>query len=875
MPYARGAGGGRVVPLAFFDTISVPIEHLHQRSSKTLSMVKRILLSCFLLSTFFVLNIRSSSGQSSLTADTPWPMYQHDLQHTGRSPFAGPQHKPVLLWTNAKPLDNSLFYGAGGISIAPDGNLILSERSLTKYDPINRQQIWRYTEAGGWNRSFPLIAADSSIYWPYENNIARVNQAGQADWVGIFGANYAQNSSPQFTSSGDILYMIDGLWSISQQGLLNWMIPFSSWAGGVPAIDSNGVIYATGPTLNDSLCAYTALGAINWCKSLPGAGYDVTPAIGPDGSVYVTLHEYLNKISPAGELLWSFAADPGQLGNTYFTRGMAIAPSGVVYAYFNRSSNGSILYAISPDGKLQWQRTFLPNPVTGSNAEVDHPLLTDRNGNIFFCAYNSHCYGVGPQGDLLWNFEFPLIESIAIAGVIQPVLLKDGILWLMDNHGAFYALADPQMAPVLDTSLETISIAVDPGSNGADQAIKVTSSIPGFPYRVEAPAESWVAPGALAGTTDGDLILHINTSALAEGIYHSTIVIKPDGWIGNDVALPITVSIGMKQFYLPVIKNDEGKTPRILYKSMYFKDTQIASISPQGTDRTAIITGLDGYQLDDQFFSPDGKNVVFWVYQSPRHYLRVLDTVTGKITHVYNQATSLPFWSGDSSQLVFTSGQNGNVNIYIWNLISDQVKQVTNSTAQKGDVIWSPDGEWLAYTTDGWNAGMIRADGSGAHLLPNPRGFYNLPIQWSPDSRYVYTLSSTNCCDPLELWRYDTLTKTNSFVSAQQIDGLISNRKIDIRHYLTFSPDGKRIAFVGKSDVFLMNLDGSQLQNLTLSPQIESSPSWSPDGQSLVFARRENNSSAQDDLYTIRVDGTNLTKITNNVLFDSFPFWTQ
>ncbi len=839
-----------------------------------LLIVKRILLFGLLISILLILNIRPSSGQSNPIADTPWPMYQHDPQHTGRSPFVGPERQPVLLWTNAKPLDNSLFYGAGGISIAPDGNLILSSQSLTKYDPIHRQQVWKYPDAGGY-RSFPLIAADTSTYWTYANRIARINQAGQADWVDEIGANFAQNSSPQFTNSGDILYMVDGLWSFDLEGVLNWVIPFESWAGGVPAIDENGVIYATGPTLNDSLCAYTSLGVINWCKSLPGAGYDVTPAIGPDGSIYVTLHEYLNKVSPTGELLWSFIADPGRAGNTYFTRGMAIAPSGVIYAYFNRSSDGSILYAISPDGQLQWQRTFLPNPVTESYAEVDHPLLTDRNGNIFLCAYNSHCYGIGPQGDLLWDFEFPLVESIAIAGVIQPTLLKDGLIWLMDNHGAFYALADPKLTPVLDASLKSISLYVDAGSPGADQAIKITSSIAGFAYQVEAPAESWVTPGALAGTTDGDLILHVDTSNLEEGIYHSTLIIKPDGWIGNDVAVPVTVSVGVKQYYLPVIKNGEGKTPRILYKSRYFKDTQIASISPLGTDRTPLIKGLDDYQVVDLVFSPDGKKVLFWVYQSTGYQLRIFDTVTGKLTHSYYQTTSLPSWSGDSSQLVFISLYSGKGEIFIWNLVSNQAKLVTNSPAEKRDVIWSPDGTWLAYTTDGWNAALVRADGSGTHLLPNPRGFYNIPIQWSPDSRYVYTLSSSNCCDPRELWRYDTWSKTNSFVSGQPVDEIVSNQRIDIKRLLPSSPDGGKVAFISNSDLYVMNADGSQLLNLTQSPQVESFPSWSPDGQALVFARRENTGDSQDDLYTIRVDGTGLMKITNNVLLDSLPYWTQ
>ncbi|WNG59790.1 S9 family peptidase [Archangium gephyra] len=59
------------------------------------------------------------------------------------------------------------------------------------------------------------------------------------------------------------------------------------------------------------------------------------------------------------------------------------------------------------------------------------------------------------------------------------------------------------------------------------------------------------------------------------------------------------------------------------------------------------------------------------------------------------------------------------------------------------------------------------------------------------------------------------------------------------------SPDGKRIAFVlrstdleankGRTDLWLVNADGTGLRQLTSSPESEAQPVWSPDGQSLYF----------------------------------------
>lgn len=55
----------------------------------------------------------------------------------------------------------------------------------------------------------------------------------------------------------------------------------------------------------------------------------------------------------------------------------------------------------------------------------------------------------------------------------------------------------------------------------------------------------------------------------------------------------------------------------------------------------------------------------------------------------------------------------------------------------------------------------------------------------------------------------------------------------------TWSPDGKRIAFVrnvkDKAQIFVMPLDGGEAWQLTSGPYSASSPKWSPDGQRIAF----------------------------------------
>ena len=56
------------------------------------------------------------------------------------------------------------------------------------------------------------------------------------------------------------------------------------------------------------------------------------------------------------------------------------------------------------------------------------------------------------------------------------------------------------------------------------------------------------------------------------------------------------------------------------------------------------------------------------------------------------------------------------------------------------------------------------------------------------------------------------------------------------------SPDGTKVAMIlskgGSPDVWVCNTDGSNLKQLTATPEDESSPCWSPDGQWICFATK-------------------------------------
>ncbi len=90
------------------------------------------------------------------------------------------------------------------------------------------------------------------------------------------------------------------------------------------------------------------------------------------------------------------------------------------------------------------------------------------------------------------------------------------------------------------------------------------------------------------------------------------------------------------------------------------------------------------------------------------------------------------------------------------------------------------------------------------------------------------------------------------------------------------SPNGSKVAMIlskdGWTDLYVANSDGSGLKRLTKSPQDESSPCWSPDGNWICFASKENERRA---LRKISVNGGSAQAIsTGGLPSPTEPDWS-
>jgi TolB protein len=241
-------------------------------------------------------------------------------------------------------------------------------------------------------------------------------------------------------------------------------------------------------------------------------------------------------------------------------------------------------------------------------------------------------------------------------------------------------------------------------------------------------------------------------------------------------------------------------------------------------------------------------------------------------------ASAFSIWARPNEPtLIFSAREKGIWNIYTMNLAGQNIVQLTATPWVEGHPDWSSDGRRIVFRSDEQLAimdcdgsNLQRFDTGGVSHLENPR--------WSPDGKKIAfsaPIGGVGAPGVDDVFVFDLETET--------VENLSRHPSRDL--WPAWSDDSQRLVFSSNrdpqfwaapnaltADLYITDVSGNALVNLTQSKPHETFPDWSPDGLEIVFFRTADG--INGDIYVMEVDSRSEERVTKTPEHINFVTWS-
>jgi len=160
------------------------------------------------------------------------------------------------------------------------------------------------------------------------------------------------------------------IFAMNPNGTLKWRFKTGNHIKAPSSIADDGTIYA--PSYDGYLYAIYSNGTMKW--KCPSVGAATNPAIGKDGTIYLSNYDKFHAIYPNGSKKWTFELD----GSRHIDASdCAISSEGTIYVGANiGNGNGGEILALNSDGTERWRKKI-------SDEECESSVCIGEDGTVY------------------------------------------------------------------------------------------------------------------------------------------------------------------------------------------------------------------------------------------------------------------------------------------------------------------------------------------------------------------------------------------------------------------------------------------------------------------------------------------------------------